>query len=166
MSELVLMSLFPFLVVAAAIADFFTMKIPNRLNLAIAGLMLPVALIAGMPGDVFLWHLAAGGLMLAGGFGLFAANAIGGGDAKLFAAASLWIGWNQLMPFAIYTALAGGALAIAMKAWQLVRIEHEVKDVTWLKRVIRTNLDLPYGVAIATGAVLVYPATFWMERLA
>src|SRR3990172_4333756 len=126
MSELVLMSLFPFLVVAAAIADFFTMKIPNRLNLAIAGLMLPVALIAGMPGDVFLWHLAAGGLMLAGGFGLFAANAIGGGDAKLFAAASLWIGWNQLMPFAIYTAPAGGAPGIAMKAWQLVRIEHEV----------------------------------------
>jgi prepilin peptidase CpaA len=165
MFDLILMTLFPFLVMAAAIADFFTMKIPNRLNLAIAGLMLPVALMAGMPGDVFLWHLAAGALMLAAGFGLFAANAIGGGDAKLFAAASLWIGWSQLMPFAIYTALAGGALAIIMKTWQLVRIEHEVKDVAWLKQVIRTNLDLPYGVAIATGALLAYPATFWMKQL-
>lgn len=129
MIEHLLMSLFPFLVIAAAISDFFTMKIPNWLNLLIAGLMLPMALIAGMPGDQFVWSLAAGALMLVAGFGLFAANAIGGGDAKLFAAAALWIGWNQLLPFALYTALAGGALAIAMKTWQLVRIEHEVKDV-------------------------------------
>jgi prepilin peptidase CpaA len=105
-------------------------------------------------------------VMLAAGFGLFAANAIGGGDAKLFAAASLWIGWSQLMPFAIYTALAGGALAIIMKGWQMVRIEHEVKNVAWLKQVIRTDLDLPYGVAIATGALMAFPATFWMQRLA
>ena len=165
MIEHLLMSLFPFMVIAAAISDFFTMKIPNWLNLLIAGLMLPMALIAGMPGDQFVWSLAAGALMLVAGFGLFATNAIGGGDAKLFAAAALWIGWNQLLPFALYTALAGGALAIAMKTWQLVRIEHEVKDVGWLKRVIRTDLDLPYAVAIATGALMSYPATFWMQHL-
>jgi len=164
MLDLLLMTLFPFLVIAAAISDFFTMKIPNWLNLAIAGIMLPMALLAGLPAEAFMWHLAAGGLMLVAGFGLFAANVIGGGDAKLFAAASLWIGWSQLMPFAIYTALAGGVLAIVAKMWQVVRIEHEVKDAAWLKRIIRSNFDLPYGVAIATGAMAVYPTTFWMQR--
>lgn len=164
MFDLLLMVLFPFMVIAAAICDVFTMKIPNRLNLAIAGIMLPMALVAGLPAETFMWHLAAGGLMLGLGFGLFAVNVIGGGDAKLFAAAALWVGWSQLVPFLVYTALAGGILAIVAKMWQMVRIEHEVKDVAWLKRVIRSNFDLPYGVAIATGAVAVYPATFWMQR--
>ena len=165
MFDVVLASLFPFLVIAAAVSDFFTMKIPNWLNLFIAVLMLPMAFIFGMPGETVLWSLAAGVLMLAAGFGLFAVNAIGGGDAKLFAAASLWIGWNSLLPFAMYTAFAGGVLAIVMKMWQFVQIEHEVKDVAWLKQVIRADLDLPYAVAIATGAMFAYPTTFWMQHL-
>jgi prepilin peptidase CpaA len=164
MLDLLLMTLFPLLVIAAGIFDLFTIRIPNWLNLAIAAVMLPMALLAGLPGEAFLWHLAAGTVMLVVGFGLFAVNAIGGGDAKLIAAASLWIGWTHLVPFAVYTALAGGALAIVMKLWQMVRIEHAVKDVAWLKRVVRAELDLPYGIAIAAGAVTVYPATFWMER--
>ncbi len=165
MFNLILMSLFPFLVIAAAISDVFTMKIPNWLNLAIAALMVPAALIAGMSGHDLMWNGAAGAVMLAVGFALFATNCIGGGDAKLFAAASLWIGWDQLLPFAVYTTVAGGGLAIVMKAWQMVRFEHEVRDATWLKQVIRADLDLPYGVAIAAGAMIAYPTTFWMHQV-
>jgi Flp pilus assembly protein protease CpaA len=52
-----------------------------------------------------------------------------------------------------------------MKAWQMVRIEHEVKGVAWFKHIMRTDLDLPYGLAIAAGAVAAYPQTWWMKTL-
>lgn len=161
MTDIFLMMFFPSLVVAAGIGDFLTMRIPNWLNLAIALSMPPIALLAGMPLHVLGWHLLAGVVMLVIGFGLFAGRFIGGGDAKLIAAAALWIGWTQLLLFVIITSLAGGVLAILMKLWQLLRIEHQVKDFAWLKQLFRRDLQLPYGAAIAVGAAWVYPLTWW-----
>ena len=45
---------------------------------------------------------------------MFALGWIGGGDAKLFAACMLWLGWPASAPFVIWTALAGGGLAVAL----------------------------------------------------
>jgi len=165
MIELLLTVLLPAMVVLAGIGDFFTMRIPNWLNVVIALSVFPVAWLAGMPFEVFQWHLAAGTVVLVMGFGLFAAGVIGGGDAKLLAAVALWMGWPQVVTFLVFTALAGGAIAILMKAWQVVRVEHEVKGATWLKQVLRAKLDLPYGVAIAAGCVVAYPHTWWMQSL-
>lgn len=164
MTELLLLVLFPTLVVAAGIGDVLTMRIPNWLNGATALAIVPMAILAGMPLDVLPWHLLAGAVMLVVGFGLFAGNYIGGGDAKLMAAAGLWVGWSGLLGFVLITTLAGGALAVVMKVWQLFRTDHEVRGGTWFRRVFRTDLNLPYGVAIAVGALWVYPATWWMER--
>lgn len=165
MIELALLVFLPAMVVLAGIGDFLTMRIPNWLTGAIALAVFPMAWLAGMPFEVFQWHLATGTVVLAIGFGLFAGGVIGGGDAKLMAAVALWMGWPQIIPFLVIMGLAGGALAILMKLWQFVRIEHEVKDVGWLKQVIRTDLDLPYGAAIAAGCVVAYPQTWWMQSL-
>jgi prepilin peptidase CpaA len=159
------MTVFPTLVVAAAIGDLLTMRIPNWLNAATALSVLPMAALAGMPLDVVQWHFLAGVVMLAFGFVLFARGYVGGGDAKLLAAAGLWIGWSSLLPFVLVTAMAGGALAILYKLWQLVRTEQEVRDFVWLRRVLRADLQLPYGIAIAAGAVWVYSGTWWIEGL-
>ena len=118
-----------------------------------------------MPLEVAQWHLLAGAVMLVVGFGLFAGGFVGGGDAKMLAAAGLWVGWSALLPFVLVTTLAGGALAIIYKFYELVRTEQEVRDFVWLRRVLGSNLQLPYGIAIATGAVWVYSATWWMEGL-
>ena len=75
----------------------------------------------------------------------------------------MWIGWSSLLPFVLTTTLAGGALAIVCKFWQMARAEHEIRDFNWLRRILRTNLELPYGIAIAVGAVWVYSGTWWME---
>jgi prepilin peptidase CpaA len=165
MTDLLILTLFPTLVVAAAIGDVLTMRIPNWLNAATALSVLPMALLAGMPLDVAQWHLLGGAVLLVFGFALFARGFIGGGDAKLMAAVGLWIGWSALLPFVIVMTLAGGALAILYKVGQLVRTDIEVRDVAWLKRVIRADLQLPYGIAIATGALWVYSATWWMKGL-
>lgn len=165
MTDLLILVLFPTLVIAAAIGDVFTLRIPNWLNAATALSVVPMAVLAGMPLDVVQWHLLAGVVMLLFGFGLFARGYIGGGDAKLMAAAGLWVGWSALLPFVLVTTLAGGALAIIYKLWQLVRTEHVVRDFAWLRKAIRADLQLPYGIAIAVGAMWVYSKTWWMEAL-
>lgn len=165
MTALLVTILLPLLVVIGGVFDFLTMRIPNWLNALIALSMLAMALLLGMPLETFGWHLLTGAVVLAVGFGLFAGGFIGGGDAKLLAAVALWMGWPQVVMFLVVTSLAGGALAIAMKVWQAIRIEHTVRDTAWLKRVFRAELDLPYGVAIAVGAVAAYPPSWWMQAV-
>lgn len=162
MITLLAQTLLPFLVIAAGVSDFLTLRIPNWLNALIALAFYPLAFATGMSGEAILWHSLAAVIVLVVGFGLFSAGFIGGGDAKLLAAAALWIGWAQLPPFLVFTAIAGGALVIVMKAWQMVRLEGEVHEVGWAKRLFGFKMDLPYGVAIAAGTILAFPGTWWM----
>jgi prepilin peptidase CpaA len=155
-------TLFPFLLVAAGASDFLTYRIPNWLTATTAIAFFPMAFLTGMGGEAILWHAAAGALLLAIGFALFAAGIFGGGDAKLMAAAGLWFGWAQLMPFLVYTALAGGLLAIAVGLWSLFHVEIEIKDYSWSKRWLKVKPDVPYGVAFAVGGILAFPNTWWM----
>lgn len=78
-------------------------------------------------------------LVLAAGTLPFGWGWIGGGDVKLLAACALVLGFAQLVPFALYTALAGGAMALA--AILLRRLARQTEPV-----------KLPYAVAIAGGA--------------
>jgi prepilin peptidase CpaA len=155
--------LLPFLVVAAGAYDFLTLRIPNWLNAAITLAFFPLAIVTGMPAEVMFWHCLTALVILAVGFGLFSGGFFGGGDAKLLAAAGLWFGWPDAGPFLVVTALAGGVLAIAYKVGHMLKIEQEVRDLGWAKRWLNVNPDLPYGIAIAAGAVLVFPTTWWMS---
>ncbi len=116
-----------------------------------------------MPVEAVLWHSLAALVVLVFGFALFSAGLLGGGDAKLLAAAGLWFGWPSLLSFLVFTALAGGVLAIAMKVWKLVEIERDVGESGWMKRWLSFKPDLPYGVAIAAGGILAFPSTWWMS---
>src|SRR5262245_58118866 len=124
-------SLLPLLMMIAGIGDFLTYKIPNWLTGLIVVLFVPMALLTAMPLSLAAWHLAAGVGMLVFGFGLFAGGLVGGGDAKLMAAAGLWFGWPSSMYFLAYTALAGGALAVAMALWAATQVDQEMRGHTW-----------------------------------
>lgn len=156
-------TLLPFLVVAAGASDFLTLRIPNWLNALIGLAFFPMALLTGMPVEAVLWHSLAALAVLVFGFALFSAGLLGGGDTKLLAAAGLWFGWPSLLFFLVFTALAGGVLAIAMKVWKLVEIERDVREGGWMKRWFSFKPDLPYGVAIAAGGILAFPGTWWMS---
>src|SRR5882724_1741323 len=119
-------TLLPFLVVAAGASDLLTLRIPNWLNAVIALAFFPMAFLTGMPAETILLHSVGALAVLVFGFALFSCGWLGGGDAKLFAAAGLWFGWPALGPFLIFTTLAGGVLAIVVKAWQMMKIEGEV----------------------------------------
>jgi prepilin peptidase CpaA len=157
------------LMLAAAVSDFRFYRIPNWLSGAVAALFLLAALIFAMPLAQLGWHLLAGVIVLIAGFCLFAANIIGGGDAKLLAAVALWAGWTELPALLVYTALAGGVLAIVMVLWEMVRSHTELTSSTspsaLVKRVISLRPDLPYGVAIAVGACAFLPRSWWTAGL-
>ena len=116
-----------------------------------------------------LWHLIAGSCCWCLGFALFAAGAFGGGDAKLMAAAALWLGWPQELQFLVFTALAGGVLAVVYLGWSflqmLIEIEVRGEDGPFMRRLLSLKPDLPYGIALAVGACATLPRTWWAASL-
>ncbi|MBL8905372.1 MAG: prepilin peptidase [Rhizobiales bacterium] len=153
---------FPALLILAGIFDCLTLKIPNWLTATVALLFFPVAWLTGLPGHEYLIHIAAALFMLAAGYGLYAAGLFGAGDAKLMAAAALWFGWPASMPFIVYTVLAGGVLAVLVLIWNLVKTDQEIRGHSWISRFERLKPNVPYGVAIAAGALLAYPQAWSM----
>lgn len=159
-------SLLPALMIIAAMSDVTTFKIPNWLTGLTAALFFPMAYFTGMPMVEFGWHLLAGVILFAAGFLLFSLGLFGGGDAKLMAAAGLWFGTSQTLPFLVFTALAGGLLAGAMAAWSAWMVIWELHEPKMAqafgKQMKKIQPKLPYGFALAVGAILAFPQTWWM----
>ena len=154
--------IFPALMAFAASYDCLALTISNRLCVCIAAGFLPVAIIAGLGVEQILLHAACGLAMLAIGFALYAGKWIGGGDAKLFAAAALWFGWDDIASFAAIVAIAGGILALAVLG--LRGVWHRLPPFAAVR--IDPQSELPYGVALAAGALLVYPHSAWIGGIA
>ena len=166
-----LLAIFPLMVIIAGLIDVASFTIPNRLNLVLAAAY-PIAAIAlGRPLGEIGFCLAIGASALVVAVGMFAAGWIGGGDAKLFAGVALWLGWPALASFAMVTALAGGGLALLLLNARAVWLKPYLADAPpWLGRLTTTGEAVPYGVAIAFGALAAFPqsplvsglhASFW-----
>jgi prepilin peptidase CpaA len=125
----------------SAAADLAWRRLPNWLNAAIAIAYFPWAWAVGEGWPFIAVAVVVGAVVLAIGFGLFAINVIGGGDAKFAAAVTIWIGFSyDLLRFFLIMSLAGGVLAILALTWQAVS-----------RRPLRR--PLPYGVAIAVAGL-------------
>jgi prepilin peptidase CpaA len=164
--DMILFVLLPGAVAFAAAMDLFTLTIPNRISLAMLGAFLPAAFLAGLGPAEILSHLGAGALLLCVGMGLFFAGWFGGGDAKLMAAIALWVGFDTLFEYVLYTAIAGGMLATAFTSLRSVPLPRVLLGEAWALRLHRRDSGIPYGVALAAGALLVFPYTVWFARLA
>jgi prepilin peptidase CpaA len=146
--------LFAGLVIGAAVKDISTFTIPNWISIALVVSFAPAALIAGVPLPAIGISFAIGVGALALAVGMFALGWIGGGDAKLLAAASLWVGLPGIAPFALYTALAGGALALALVGLRSTWVRPIAQaGPGWARRLATPGEAAPYGVAIAVGAL-------------
>ena len=156
--QFTLLLVFPALVVVAALKDATSFTIPNWISLALIAAFLPVALISGASWGAIGLCLATGVGALALGMGMFAAGWIGGGDAKLFAAASLWLGWPATMTFMLTTGLAGGALTLGLLSLRSGWFEPVLAgSPAWVRKLGAEGGDIPYGVAIAVGALAAFP---------
>src|SRR5260370_29967238 len=99
--------LFPALMAFAAASDLLTMTISNRVSLALAAGFLVLAILGGMGLYAILAHIGAGAAVLVMAFACFAMGWIGGGDAKVAAAAALWFGFGHLLNYLLYASLFG-----------------------------------------------------------
>jgi prepilin peptidase CpaA len=154
----------------AVFTDLRERRIPNKVTLsgAVAALLLSALEIGGIPTGALLGL----GVALAVSFPAFALGALGAGDAKLLAAVGAFVGGSGLFAVLIYSGFAGGllGLASAIRRGVIIPVLLETKNLAiWMvtfghKGARRTIQDpeartVPYGVAIAVGAVLawIYP---------
>ena len=89
----------PVILVWAAAVDILTRTIPNTVVLLLTACFALFAIAAGMPLAEIVAHAACASTVLIFGFLLFSLSMIGGGDAKLLAAASLWFGFGSCFRF-------------------------------------------------------------------
>ena len=154
-SEILVLAALPALLVAAACWDIASFTIPNFIQAALVATFLVFALATGMSAGVFGGHVLAGFIGLIAGFTLFALGYIGGGDAKLFACASLWLGLSDLPGFALLASLMGGALTLALLSFRSFPLPGALARQGWVMRLHDQSAGVPYGVALAAGAFAV-----------
>jgi prepilin peptidase CpaA len=157
--------LFPALMSFAAASDLFTMTISNRVSLALLGGFLGLAILSGMGLHDILSHVGAGALVLALAFVCFTFGKVGGGDAKVAAAAALWFGFAHLLDFLIYASLFGGALTLLLVQFRQWPLPYALGGETWLLKLHAKDSGIPYGIALAIGALMIYPETDWIKAV-
>jgi prepilin peptidase CpaA len=159
------MLIFPALMAFAASSDLFTMTISNRVTVALVLGFLAMALMTGLPPQAMLEHGGAALLVLVVSFLLFARGWIGGGDAKLAAATALWFGWSHLFDYVLYASLLGGVLTLGLLQFRKFALPAPLAAMNWVERLHRPEGGVPYGIALAAAALLIYPYTGWMQAI-
>jgi prepilin peptidase CpaA len=157
---------FPAIMAFAGSIDLLTMTIPNRVSLALVAAFPLAAALIGMDWMAFVSHLGAGALMLVVGIGMFARGWLGGGDAKLLAAAALWLGFDHLAGYLLLVAIAGGALALLVLSYRNWVPPAWMLDQPWAMRLHDRKVGIPYGIALAAAALWIYPSTPWFTGFA
>jgi prepilin peptidase CpaA len=158
-AELFVLAVFPLLLAVAAGWDVASFTIPNTISAALLLAFVAYALATQMPLDAVGAHLLGGLVGLLIGFTLFAIGYVGGGDAKLFACTALWFGFSDLLLYGIFASLLGGALALVLMGARRLPLPPGLAHETWLVRLHDAKSGIPYGVALAAGALLVLPHT-------
>jgi prepilin peptidase CpaA len=159
MPQALLLFVVPALLALAAGWDLTSYTIPNFVSAALIAAFALFALATHMALGAMGTHLLAGMLGLCAGFVLFALGTIGGGDAKLFAAIALWLGFANLLDFTLAASLFGGALALLILGLRHLPLPATLYGQNWLVRLHDRKAGIPYGVALAAGALAVLPGT-------
>lgn len=149
-----------FKVIIAAVVGFCGLHdarhltIPNKYLIGMIALF-PLAALLNPAAFPITGHLMAAGIVFGLSFILFSLKLMGGGDSKMAAVVALWLGLKSLIPFIVIMAVMGGLLASISLI--LKRNKHLIpKNVTaesWFGQLKENKSVVPYGIAIATGAV-------------
>jgi prepilin peptidase CpaA len=146
---------------AGALIDLRTRRVPNQLTLSIAalGLTLAAARVTGIGLAGSLAGLAVGALLMLPGHFI---GATGAGDVKLFAAIGTLLGPAHIAAAFVYTALAGGLLAVVV-AVRRRRLQETMERTAAFVRTGGSNVGeiehgaannrFAYAPAIALGAL-------------
>jgi len=154
--------LFPAMMAFAASTDLLTMTISNRISLVLLVGFVGLAALTGMSVEAVGMHVGAAAMVFAVVCFLFAMGWIGGGDAKLAAATALWLGFDQLLAYFLWASLFGGLLTYLILRFRFIPLPALLAEQEWARRLHRMDAGVPYGIALAAAALVVYPDTLWM----
>ena len=163
--DAVSLTLFPAMMAFAASSDLLTMTIANRVSAILIGGFVLLAVLIGMSAADMLSHVGAAAIVLVAAFTFFACGWIGGGDAKLAAATVLWFGFGHLFDYLVYASILGGALTLLLIKFRTMPLPYLLAGRDWAERLHRRDGGVPYGIALAAAALLVYPHTEWMTAV-
>jgi len=138
------------LLVAAAAEDAVRLRISNLIVLLVLIGAIVAAVVAGP--ELALWkNFIVFLALLAIGTPMFAAGKLGGGDVKLLAAVGLWFDFTGALWMILAVVLAGGLLALVVLILRAFGWSEEMRRRVVL---LRPRGGIPYGVAIAAGALI------------
>lgn len=156
-AEFLVLFVFPLLLVLAAGWDIASYTIPNFLQISLLVSFVAFVVATGMAPSVIGAHVLAGFLGLAVGFSLFALGYIGGGDAKLFACITLWLGFHTLPEYALMASVLGGALTIVLLVVRRLPLPEALSGQSWILKLHDARGAIPYGVALSAGVFFILP---------
>jgi len=158
MLEALIFVVFPFCMVFAAVSDMLSMTIANRVSVLLAVTFAVVAPLTGMDWQTFGLHAAAAATVLSVTFVLFAVGGMGGGDAKLLAATSLWMGFTMsLVVYLVSSAFLGGVLTIMILYFRRSPFAVLAGNNVFLRHLADRSAQIPYAIALGAGGLLTYP---------
>ena len=144
------------LIFSAAISDLTRFKIPNKYPFFISLLFFISSALVNWSWWFVIYNLLTALVILLICFLLFIKRYIGGGDAKLFSAISLWSGLNGLYEFVLVMAFSGGGLSILLILFRKLTLSPVLKRIYWINQLHSNKNQIPYGLAIAFGALVTF----------
>ena len=80
-------------------------------------------------------------------------------------ATALWFGFAHLLDYMIYASLFGGALTLLLLQFRRLALPEALAKQPWIQRLHDQAGGVPYGIALAAAALIVYPDTGWMSAI-
>ena len=157
--------LFPLLMAFAASSDLLTMRISNRVVLLLVAIFCAVAIGINMPIEEFGLHVACATTVLLAAFIMFALGWIGGGDAKLAAATTFWLGFGVTVPYLLDASLIGGCMTLFILVARRWPLPAFLMRFGWILKLHDRRTGVPYGIALAIAGLLTYSDTAIFQRL-
>ena len=75
----------------------------------------------------------------------------------------LWFNVEQTVDYLLYASLLGGILTFAIIRFRTIALPQALGSQDWAVRLHRADAGVPYGIALALSALLVYPDTLFMR---
>jgi len=147
--------IFAGILIACAISDVVTYEIANGWWAALLLGYFGCSFVSGSSLVDIGYDVAVGISILILGAVIYRFGWLGGGDVKLLAAASPWVGWSGLLDFFFWVALSGGTLAFLILLGRWLAGEKCIRGPAWWKRLWAQESGVPYGVAICGGGLMV-----------
>ena len=149
--------IFPIAMLYAAVMDLLTMTIPNRISLALVVGFFAAAVLGGMGWREIAEHAGIGFAVLVVAIMMFSQGWIGGGDAKLLAAGSLWFGIAHVFDYVVLVTLFGGLLTLVIVSYRSFIPPVLIAGRDWAERLHDKQHGVPYGIALAAAGLWIYP---------